>query len=254
MLAALYEEMSMLTGNGSALTASLSIEARDAREWNADSLKADTASTSTSTTTVASATNSATNSPTASTVQAQAHAQALSTNATASKASPSKAQALDPQSPQSKALDPQRKLSPPTVNKSEQAQAGRTESDTASAHAHGDHSHAHSPTSSNKAKHSHAHPAQALADTLAQTQTAQTDPAKRLCLEFFFSEVLCPAIAEPERFGVVPGELHISLLARHNLMQIGQLMIKLALSTLEEAKLDPRSASLYEKLDWVFSA
>lgn len=79
-------------------------------------------------------------------------------------------------------------------------------------------------------------------DVLAPRPTTEVDS---VCVDLVFSYFICPAILNPEPYGIA-ADAHVSPIARHNLMQIAQILQVLAMKRWDE-KMDPRQADLYAK-------
>jgi hypothetical protein len=67
--------------------------------------------------------------------------------------------------------------------------------------------------------------------------------ARKLCCDLIMALYICPAICDPEPYGVI-SDVHISLVARHNLMQVAHILQVLAMS--EDDK-DTKAQDLYSK-------
>ena len=75
--------------------------------------------------------------------------------------------------------------------------------------------------------------------------------ARAMCADLVFSVFVCPAICDPEPYGIT-SDAPISYIARHNLMQVAQIIQVLALSKWEE--IDPKLKDLYGKFEKVILA
>lgn len=81
-------------------------------------------------------------------------------------------------------------------------------------------------------------------------KVAQISPAEvqTTCADLLFALFICPAICDPEPYGIT-SDIPISHIARHNLMQIAQIIQVLAISKREE--IDPKVQDLYGQFDKV---
>ena len=79
-------------------------------------------------------------------------------------------------------------------------------------------------------------------DVLTPRTSAEVDS---VCVDLVFSFFLCPAIVNPEPYGIA-ADAHVTPMARHNLMQVAQILQVLAMRRWDD-KADPRQADLYEK-------
>jgi hypothetical protein len=68
--------------------------------------------------------------------------------------------------------------------------------------------------------------------------------AKNMCADLVLALFICPAICDPEPYGITT-DAPISYIARHNLMQVAQILQVLAISKLED--IDSKQRDLYEK-------
>lgn len=73
------------------------------------------------------------------------------------------------------------------------------------------------------------------------------DKVNTICADLVFALFLCPAICDPDPHGIL-SDIHISHIARHNLMQIAQIIQTLALTQWEE---DSRAKDLFQRFDKV---
>ncbi|XP_021376141.1 GTPase-activating protein and VPS9 domain-containing protein 1-like isoform X2 [Mizuhopecten yessoensis] len=71
------------------------------------------------------------------------------------------------------------------------------------------------------------------------------EKVQAICADLVFSLFLCPAICDPDPHGIT-SDIHISHIARHNLMQIAQIIQVLAVSQWEEGS---RVTDLYERFE-----
>ncbi|KRX91095.1 GTPase-activating protein and VPS9 domain-containing protein 1 [Trichinella pseudospiralis] len=81
-----------------------------------------------------------------------------------------------------------------------------------------------------------------LSDCLKLT----TSECDQICTELIFSYIICPAIANPEAFGIL-SDTPISSVARFNLMQVGQILQALAVCPWD--RLDSKLNDLYSQFD-----
>uniref|UniRef100_A0A915IS73 Ras-GAP domain-containing protein n=1 Tax=Romanomermis culicivorax TaxID=13658 RepID=A0A915IS73_ROMCU len=70
--------------------------------------------------------------------------------------------------------------------------------------------------------------------------------ASLISIDLIFTYFICPAIAKPESLAIIT-DTPISSIARHNLMQIGQILQSLAFSSYE--KLDSKCADLFSQFE-----
>lgn len=68
------------------------------------------------------------------------------------------------------------------------------------------------------------------------------------CADLVFALFICPAICDPEPYGIT-SDIPISHIARHNLMQIAQIVQVLAISRWDE--IDPKVRDLYGRFEKV---
>ena len=87
-----------------------------------------------------------------------------------------------------------------------------------------------------------------LYNSVLKAGHADESEARKLCLDLVFASFICPAICDPEPYGIT-SDAPISYIARHNLMQVAQILQVLAFSTLEE--IDPKYRDLYGKFNKV---
>ncbi|XP_003375067.1 vacuolar sorting protein 9 domain protein [Trichinella spiralis] len=81
-----------------------------------------------------------------------------------------------------------------------------------------------------------------LSDCLKLT----TSECDQICTELIFSYIICPAIANPEAFGIL-SDTPVSSVARFNLMQVGQILQALAVCPWD--RLDSKLNDLYSQFD-----
>ena len=84
--------------------------------------------------------------------------------------------------------------------------------------------------------------------TLTKGNTTEATEARIICTDLVLTYFICPAICDPEPYGIT-SDAPISYIARHNLMQIGQILQVLAISTADE--IDPKTKDLYGKFNKV---
>ncbi|VDO97096.1 unnamed protein product [Soboliphyme baturini] len=87
---------------------------------------------------------------------------------------------------------------------------------------------------------------QQLYEFLTRSRKVSSSETMVICTELVFTYFICPAIANPEPFGIV-GDLPISYVARFNLMQVGQVLQTLAVWQWEHV--DQKLMDLYTNLD-----
>ncbi|XP_033725234.1 GTPase-activating protein and VPS9 domain-containing protein 1-like isoform X1 [Pecten maximus] len=80
---------------------------------------------------------------------------------------------------------------------------------------------------------------------LTKASKLSREKVQAVCADLVFSLFICPAICDPDPHGIT-SDIHISHIARHNLMQIAQIVQVLAVSQWEE---DSRVTDLYERFD-----
>lgn len=81
-----------------------------------------------------------------------------------------------------------------------------------------------------------------------KAQKVSAAEARAMCADLIFAFFICPAICDPEPFGIT-SDAPISYIARHNLMQVAQMLQVLAISTWEE--IDPKLRDVYGKFERV---
>ncbi|KAL4218738.1 GTPase-activating protein and VPS9 domain-containing protein 1 [Mactra antiquata] len=82
--------------------------------------------------------------------------------------------------------------------------------------------------------------------TLAKTGKVEMGEVRAVCADLVFALFICPAICDPEPHGITT-DVPISIIARHNLMQVAQIIQVLAISQWEE--IDPKLHDLYGKFE-----
>ncbi|CAC5390983.1 GTPase-activating protein and VPS9 domain-containing protein 1 [Mytilus coruscus] len=80
---------------------------------------------------------------------------------------------------------------------------------------------------------------------LLKTGKHDIDKIRVICVDLVFTLFVCPAICDPEPYGIT-SDIHISHIARHNLMQIAQIIQVLAVSQWEE---DSKEKDLYDRFE-----
>ncbi|XP_052789211.1 GTPase-activating protein and VPS9 domain-containing protein 1-like [Mya arenaria] len=81
---------------------------------------------------------------------------------------------------------------------------------------------------------------------LAKSGKAEMGEVRSVCADLVFALFICPAICDPEPHGITT-DVPISHIARHNLMQMAQIIQVLAISQWEE--IDPKLHDLYGKFE-----
>jgi hypothetical protein len=84
---------------------------------------------------------------------------------------------------------------------------------------------------------------------LLKTGKHDVDKIRVICVDLVYTLFICPAICDPEPYGIT-SDIHISHIARHNLMQIAQIIQVLAVSQWEE---DSKEKDLYERFEKVYN-
>ena len=74
------------------------------------------------------------------------------------------------------------------------------------------------------------------------------DEARAMCADLVFTMFICPAVCDPELYGIT-SDAPISYIARHNLMQVAQILQVLAISTWQE--IDQKIRDIYSKFEKV---
>ncbi|XP_062567708.1 GTPase-activating protein and VPS9 domain-containing protein 1-like isoform X3 [Saccostrea cucullata] len=80
---------------------------------------------------------------------------------------------------------------------------------------------------------------------LMKTGRHDEERARAVCADLVFSLFICPAIVDPEPYGIT-SDIQISHIARHNLMQIAQIIQVLAVSQWEA---ESKEKDLYERFE-----
>ena len=83
-----------------------------------------------------------------------------------------------------------------------------------------------------------------LFHTVTKAGITSAIEARCMCADLLFAFFIGPAICDPEMCGIT-SDAPISYIARHNLMQVAQILQALAISTWEE--IDPKTRDLYGK-------
>lgn len=77
----------------------------------------------------------------------------------------------------------------------------------------------------------------------SRNQNSQQDLARKLCCDLIMSLYICPALCDPEPYGII-SDIQITPVARHNLMQIAHVLQALAMSDDDK---DLKAQDLYSK-------
>ncbi|UYV63347.1 GAPVD1 [Cordylochernes scorpioides] len=87
-----------------------------------------------------------------------------------------------------------------------------------------------------------------LVRNLAETMAGHAEPREvwAMCADLVFAFFICPAVVNPEPYGIME-DVHISNIARFNLMQVAQILQVFAMAKWED--LDPRLMDIYSKFD-----
>ena len=83
---------------------------------------------------------------------------------------------------------------------------------------------------------------------LSKSGKHNANEVRAVCADLVFALFICPAICDPEPYGIM-SDVPISHIARHNLMQIAQIIQVLALSQADE--IPSKFTDLYEKFEKV---
>lgn len=83
---------------------------------------------------------------------------------------------------------------------------------------------------------------------LSKSERVGLADIRSTCADLVFGLFICPAICDPEPYGIT-SDVPISHIARHNLMQIAQIIQLLAISRFED--IDPKVRDLYGRFDKV---
>ena len=75
-----------------------------------------------------------------------------------------------------------------------------------------------------------------------------TMEARAMCADLIFAMFICPAVCDPEPYGIT-SDAPISYIARHNLMQVAQILQMLAISSWQE--IDKKTRDIYGKFEKV---
>ena len=70
--------------------------------------------------------------------------------------------------------------------------------------------------------------------------------ARALCADLIFTSFICPAICDPEPYGITT-DAPISYIARHNLMQVATILQMLAISSSLDDAIDAKHKDLYNR-------
>ncbi|XP_046579277.1 LOW QUALITY PROTEIN: GTPase-activating protein and VPS9 domain-containing protein 1-like [Haliotis rubra] len=82
--------------------------------------------------------------------------------------------------------------------------------------------------------------------TLTKGNKLSTGEVRATCADLIFALFICPAICDPEPYGIT-SDVPISHIARHNLMQMAQIVQVLAISQWDE--IDPKLRDLYGRFE-----
>ena len=85
--------------------------------------------------------------------------------------------------------------------------------------------------------------------TLTKSSKVSSAEARATCADLVFAMFICPAICDPEPYGIT-SDVPISHIARHNLMQMAQIIQVLAISQPDE--IDPKTQDLYGRFEKVY--
>lgn len=83
-----------------------------------------------------------------------------------------------------------------------------------------------------------------LYHTLVKAEAVERTEARAICADLVLTFFICPAVCDPEPYGITT-DAPISYIARHNLMQVGQILQVLAISNMDE--IDMKTRDLYTK-------
>ncbi len=87
-----------------------------------------------------------------------------------------------------------------------------------------------------------------LYNSVTKTENISPSEARAMCADLVLARFICPAICDPEPYGIT-SDAPISYIARHNLMQVAQMLQVLALSSWDEV--EAKTRDLYAKCDKV---
>ncbi|CAH1787256.1 unnamed protein product [Owenia fusiformis] len=79
-----------------------------------------------------------------------------------------------------------------------------------------------------------------------KSNNVDTAEARAMCADLVFTLFICPAICDPEPYGIT-SDTPLSYIARHNLMQVAQILQVLAISKWDE--IDPKLRDLYSRFE-----
>ncbi len=85
--------------------------------------------------------------------------------------------------------------------------------------------------------------------SVTKAEKVETSEARAMCADLVFAMFICPAICDPEPYGIT-SDAPISYIARHNLMQVAQILQMLAISSWDE--IDQKTRDIYGKFEKVF--
>ncbi|XP_037082533.1 GTPase-activating protein and VPS9 domain-containing protein 1-like [Pollicipes pollicipes] len=80
---------------------------------------------------------------------------------------------------------------------------------------------------------------------LVREDRCSADQVNAICVDLLFAFFICPAVVDPVQYGIL--EAPVSPAARHNLIQVGQILQVLAMNQWEEV--DPRLRPFYDRFD-----
>ena len=83
-----------------------------------------------------------------------------------------------------------------------------------------------------------------LYQTICKSEQTDVGEVRAMCADLIFALFIGPAICDPEPYGIL-SDVPISYIARHNLMQVAQILQVLAISSWDE--IDPKTQDLYGK-------
>ncbi len=83
---------------------------------------------------------------------------------------------------------------------------------------------------------------------VSKAEKISTSEARAMCADLVFAMFICPAVCDPEPYGIT-SDAPISYIARHNLMQVAQILQVLAISNWNE--IDHKTRDIYGKFEKV---
>ncbi|KAF0301245.1 GTPase-activating protein and VPS9 domain-containing protein 1 [Amphibalanus amphitrite] len=84
-----------------------------------------------------------------------------------------------------------------------------------------------------------------LRELLAEAGRCSPDQLSAICVDLMFAFFICPAVVDPVQYGLL--EAPVSPAARHNLIQVGQILQVLAMDQADQV--DPRLRPFYDRFD-----